>query len=200
MQGVLVLMSAFHQSVYNGLTEPAQREAWKIQTAHSEQTAAEDSQEPADSSNSIEASNGTKPNKSNSIEPSNGTKPDPSNSIEPSNGNKPDPSNSIEASNGTKPDPSSNPVDSFTSDSEELREIDSPSFHGYYLCNACYAPLVFSSLGRVLHGETLRLVTAQCCVYVLRFLLSNHIYGDLLPSSLVQDLASLFPLFHVSPL
>ena len=172
MQGVLVLMSAFHQSVYNGLTEPAQREAWKIQTAHSEQTAAEDSQEPAE----------------------------PSNSIERSDENKPDQSNSIEASNGTNPDPSSNLVDSFTSDSEELREIDSPSFHGYYLCNACYAPLVFSSLGRVLHGETLRLVTAQCCVYVLRFLLSNHIYGDLLPSSLVQDLASLFPLFHVSPL
>ena len=186
MQGVLVLMSAFHQSVYNGLTEPAQREAWKIQTAHSEQTAAEDSQEPAEPSNSIERSDENKPDQSNSIEASNGTKPDQS--------------NSIEASNGTNPDPSSNLVDSFTSDSEELREIDSPSFHGYYLCNACYAPLVFSSLGRVLHGETLRLVTAQCCVYVLRFLLSNHIYGDLLPSSLVQDLASLFPLFHVSPL
>ena len=33
-------MSAFHQSVYNGLTAAAQREAWKIQAAHAQQTAA----------------------------------------------------------------------------------------------------------------------------------------------------------------
>ena len=218
MQGVLVLMSAFHQSVYNGLTAAAQREAWKIQAAHAQQTAAssassvassaageeeeaEKSEEASEQSKQTESLDRNKSDSSIPIDSSNGNKPDPSNPIDSSNGNKPDSFNPIDSSNGNKPDPS-NPIDSSPSslDSEELREVDSPSFHGYYLCNAAYAPLIFRSLARVLHGEHLRLVTAQCCVYILRFLLTNHVYGDLLPCSLVQDLASLFPLFHRSSL
>ena len=206
-------MSAFHQSVYNGLTAAAQREAWKIQAAHAQQTAAlsaassatgeeeeaEKSEEASEQSKQTESLDRNKPDPSNPIDSSNRNKPDPSNPIDSSNRNKPDSSNPIDSSNGNKPD-SSNPIDSSPSslDSEELREIDSPSFHGYYLCNAAYAPLIFRSLARVLHGEKLRLVTAQCCVYILRFLLTNHVYADLLPCSLVQDLASLFPLFHRS--
>ena len=195
-------MSAFHQSVYNGLTAAAQREAWKIQAAHAQQTAASSASSVASSAageeeeaeKSEEASEQSK-----QTESLDRNKSDSSNPIDSSNGNKPDPSNPIDSSNGNKPD-SSNPIDSSPSslDSEELREVDSPSFHGYYLCNAAYAPLIFRSLARVLHGEHLRLVTAQCCVYILRFLLTNHVYGDLLPCSLVQDLASLFPLFHRS--
>ena len=191
MQGVLVLMSAFHQSVYNGLTAAAQREAWKIQAAHAQQTAALS----AASSVALSAA-GEEEEAEKSEEASEQSK-----QTESLDRNKPDSSIPINSSNGNKPD-SSIPIDSSPSslDSEELREIDSPSFHGYYLCNAAYAPLIFRSLARVLHGEKLRLVTAQCCVYILRFLLTNHVYADLLPCSLVQDLASLFPLFHRSSL
>ena len=204
MQGVLVLMSAFHQSVYNGLTAAAQREAWKIQAAHAQQTAALSAASSAalsaageeeEAEKSEEASEQSKQTESLDI-----NKPDSSIPINSSNGKKPDSSIPINSSNGNKPDSSNHPTSPSSLDSEELREIDSPSFHGYYLCNAAYAPLIFRSLARVLHGEKLRLVTAQCCVYILRFLLTNHVYGDLLPCSLVQDLASLFPLFHRSSL
>ena len=192
-------MSAFHQSVYNGLTAAAQREAWKIQAAHAQQTAALSAASSATGEEEEAEKSEEASEQSKQTESLDRNKPDPSNPIDSSNRNKPDSSNPIDSSNGNKPD-SSNPIDSSPSslDSEELREIDSPSFHGYYLCNAAYAPLIFRSLARVLHGEKLRLVTAQCCVYILRFLLTNHVYADLLPCSLVQDLASLFPLFHRS--
>ena len=190
-------MSAFHQSVYNGLTAAAQREAWKIQAAHAQQAAASSAAFSAASSASSAAEEEEEREKSEETseqskqtEASDGNKPDQSNPIDSSNGNKPDQSNPVQSS--------SHSASSSSLDSEELRELDSPSFAGFYLCNAAYAPLVFRSLARVLHGEQLRLVTAQCCVYVLRFLLTNHVYGDLLPCSLVQDLASLFPLFHRS--
>ena len=183
-------MSAFHQSVYNGLTAAAQREAWKIQAAHAQQTA-------ASSASSVASSAAGEEEEAEKSEEAS----EQSKQTESLDRNKSDSSIPIDSSNGNKPDPS-NPIDSSPSslDSEELREVDSPSFHGYYLCNAAYAPLIFRSLARVLHGEHLRLVTAQCCVYILRFLLTNHVYGDLLPCSLVQDLASLFPLFHRSSL
>ena len=164
-------MSAFHQSVYNGLTAAAQREAWKIQAAHAQQAAASSSAASSASSAAEEEEEREKSEETS------------------------EQSKQADSSNGNKPD---RPTSPSSLDSEELREVDSPSFHGYYLCNAAYAPLVFRSLARVLHGEKLRLVTAQCCVYILRFLLTNHVYGDLLPCSLVQDLASLFPLFHRS--
>lgn len=183
-------MSAFHQSVYNGLTAAAQREAWKIQAAHAQQTAALS----AASSAALSAA-GEEEEAEKSEEASEQSK-----QTESLDRNKPDSSNPIDSSNGNKPDSSNHPTSPSSLDSEELREVDSPSFHGYYLCNAAYAPLIFRSLARVLHGEKLRLVTAQCCVYILRFLLTNHVYGDLLPCSLVQDLASLFPLFHRSSL
>ena len=197
MQGVLVLMSAFHQSVYNGLTAAAQREAWKIQAAHAQQTAALSASSAAGEEEEAEKSEEAS-EQSKQTESLDRNKSDSSNPIDSSNGNKPDSSIPIDSSNGNKPDSSNHPTSPSSLDSEELREIDSPSFHGYYLCNAAYAPLIFRSLARVLHGEHLRLVTAQCCVYILRFLLTNHVYADLLPCSLVQDLASLFPLFHRS--
>ena len=197
-------MSAFHQSVYNGLTAAAQREAWKIQAAHAQQTAALSAASSAALSAAGEEEEAEKSEEaseqSKQTESLDRNKPDSSNPIDSSNGNKPDSSNPVDSSNGNKPDSSNHPTSPSSLDSEELREIDSPSFHGYYLCNAAYAPLIFRSLAHVLHGEKLRLVTAQCCVYILRFLLTNHVYGDLLPCSLVQDLASLFPLFHRSSL
>lgn len=109
---MLVLMSAFHQSVYNGLTASAQREVLQIQTTHN--------------------------------------------------------------ANG------------------EQRESDSPSVSGYFLCNESYAPLVFSSLCKVLRGDQLRIVTAQTCVYVLRYILTNRIYGETLPYSFIEEFAVMF--------
>lgn len=105
-------MSAFHQSVYNGLTAPAQKNALQAKASH-----------PADN---------------------------------------------------------------------ELPEIRSPPVTGYYLCNHSYASLVFSSLCKVLHGQQLRLVTAQTCVYVLRYILTNQIYGEMLPCSFIEEFATMF--------
>lgn len=112
LQVVLALMSAFHQSVYNGLTALAQREVLQVQAAHNSD--------------------------------------------------------------------------------DELHEIDSPSVSGYFLCNESYAPLVYSALCKVLQGEQLRVVTAQTCVYVLRYILTNRIYGETLPYSFIEEFAVMF--------
>ena len=104
-------MSAFHQSVYNGLTASAQREALQIQAAR-------------------------------------------------------------ESENGLH-----------TSD------FDSQAVSGYFLCNQSYASRILSSLCKVLRGEQLRVVTAQTCVYVLRYLPTNQIYAETLPYSFMEEFA-----------
>ena len=123
-------MSAFHQSVYNGLTASAQREALHIQSNNHTTTESKQETEAKQEAKLAE---------------------------------------------------------------DELYELESPPVRGYYLCNPVYAPLVYASLCRVLHGPQLRLVTAQSCVYVLRYILSNHIYGEMLPCSVIEELATLFP-------
>lgn len=135
-------MSAFHQSVYNGLTASAQREALHIQSNNHTTTETE-----------TETKQETK--QETKLE--------------------------TEAKQETK------------LAEDELCELESPPVRGYYLCNPVYAPLVYASLCRVLHGPQLRLVTAQSCVYVLRYILSNHIYGEMLPCSVIEELATLFP-------
>ena len=45
------------------------------------------------------------------------------------------------------------------------------------------------ALCSVLKATTLRPVTAQCAVYVMKYLLGNHVYGDVFPAQVLEDLA-----------
>lgn len=113
LQVVLVLMSAFHQSVYNGITASAQQDAQHVHSAH-------------------------------------------------------------------------------VGDGEMIEATAPTEISGYFLCNQRYASSVFTCLCEVLHGHTVRLVTAQSCIYVMRYILSNRIYGDLLPYSVFQQLSVMY--------
>ena len=62
---------------------------------------------------------------------------------------------------------------------------------GYFLCNKVYARSVVHALCEVLKQETLRPVTAQCAVYVMKYLLGNHIYDDVLPAEVLDELATM---------
>ena len=65
----------------------------------------------------------------------------------------------------------------------------SESVSGYYLCHGSYAQSVFALLTDIIRRKDTRFITVQCCVYILKYLLSNHIYGDTLPFSVFYDLA-----------
>ena len=62
---------------------------------------------------------------------------------------------------------------------------------GYFLCNKVYARSVVHALCEVLKQETLRPVTAQCAVYVMKYLLANHIYDDVLPAEVLDEFATM---------
>ena len=62
---------------------------------------------------------------------------------------------------------------------------------GYFLCNKVYARSVVHALCEVLKQETLRPVTAQCAVYVMKYLLANHIYDDVLPTEVLDEFATM---------
>lgn len=62
---------------------------------------------------------------------------------------------------------------------------------GYFLCNKVYARSVVHVLCEVLKQETLRPVTAQCAVYVMKYLLANHIYDDVLPAEVLDEFATM---------
>ena len=62
---------------------------------------------------------------------------------------------------------------------------------GYFLCNKVYARSVVHALCEVLKQETLRPVTAQCAVYVMKYLLANHIYDDVLPAEVMDEFATM---------
>ena len=62
---------------------------------------------------------------------------------------------------------------------------------GYFLCNKVYARSVVHALCDVLKQETLRPVTAQCAVYVMKYLLANHIYDDVLPAEVMDEFATM---------
>ena len=87
-------------------------------------------------------------------------------------------------------------VHSVSPTEEELVERDSPAISGYFLCNYRYGQPVLDALCEVLRGPHLRPVTAQCCLYVMRYLLTNHIYGDTLPFGTVQTLADMLCYLH----
>ena len=70
-----------------------------------------------------------------------------------------------------------------------LQNKTDASVSGYFLCNQQYAIPVLQALCEVLRGPHLRPVTTQCSLYVMRYLLTNHVYGDTLPFSVFQDLA-----------
>ena len=71
----------------------------------------------------------------------------------------------------------------------ECIEKEAMSYSGYYLCNSIYASSVYSCICSVLRQENTRFITVQCCVYLLRYLLTNHIYGDYLPFEVLQQLS-----------
>lgn len=62
---------------------------------------------------------------------------------------------------------------------------------GYFLCNKVYARSVVHVLCEVLKQEMLRPVTAQCAVYVMKYLLTNHIYDDVLPTEVMDEFATM---------
>ena len=62
---------------------------------------------------------------------------------------------------------------------------------GYFLCNKVYARSVVHALCEMLKQETLRPVTAQCAVYVMKYLLANHIYDDVLPTEVLDEFATM---------
>ena len=62
---------------------------------------------------------------------------------------------------------------------------------GYFLCNKVYARSVVHALCEVLKQDTLRPVTAQCAVYVMKYLLANHIYDDVLPTEVLDEFATM---------
>ena len=62
---------------------------------------------------------------------------------------------------------------------------------GYFLCNKVYARSVVHALCEMLKQETLRPVTAQCAVYVMKYLLANHIYDDVLPAEVLDEFATM---------
>ena len=62
---------------------------------------------------------------------------------------------------------------------------------GYFLCNKVYARSVVHALCEVLKQDTLRPVTAQCAVYVMKYLLANHIYDDVLPAEVLDEFATM---------
>ena len=62
---------------------------------------------------------------------------------------------------------------------------------GYFLCNKVYARSVVHALCEVLKQEMLRPVTAQCAVYVMKYLLANHIYDDVLPAEVLDEFATM---------
>lgn len=62
---------------------------------------------------------------------------------------------------------------------------------GYFLCNKVYARSVVHALCEVLKQETLRPVTAQYAVYVMKYLLANHIYDDVLPAEVLDEFATM---------
>lgn len=74
----------------------------------------------------------------------------------------------------------------------ECVEKEGPGVSGYYLCNRVYASSVFSLLCGVIRRRDSRFVTIQCCVYILKYLLTNHIYGDYLPFEFFQELAETY--------
>lgn len=184
-------MSAFQQSVASGLTADAQREALRAKAARAAaQSAAQSTEQPGDEQNSSEISDEQK-----SSEKSNKQKSDEQIPSENSNEQKSSEQNENEKSNEQK---SSDPKSVENSAGPSPAAAEAVPVHGYFLCNECYAAPVFSALCGALHGDRLRLVTAQCCVYLLRFLLTNRVFGAQLPSAVVQDLASLFPRFPLS--
>lgn len=64
---------------------------------------------------------------------------------------------------------------------------------GYFLCNDAYGAVATHALCSVLKAATLRPVTAQCAVYIMKYLLSNHVYGDVFPAQVLEDLADTLP-------
>lgn len=68
-----------------------------------------------------------------------------------------------------------------------------PELQGYFLCNDAYGAVATHALCSVLKAATLRPVTAQCAVYIMKYLLSNHVYGDVLPAEVLEDLADTSP-------
>lgn len=64
-----------------------------------------------------------------------------------------------------------------------------PDLQGYFLCNDAYGAVATHALCSVLKATTLRPVTAQCTVYVMKYLLANHVYGDVFPAQVLEDLA-----------
>ena len=70
-----------------------------------------------------------------------------------------------------------------------------PAISGYYLCHPSYAQDVFSLLTEVLRKKDARFITVQCCIYILKYILTNHIYGDTLPFTAFQNLTEAYSLF-----
>ena len=62
---------------------------------------------------------------------------------------------------------------------------------GYYLCHSSYASSVFALLTDILRRKDTRFITIQCCVYIFKYLLSNHVYGDTLPFSVFCEFAEM---------
>lgn len=193
-------MSAFQQSVASGLTADAQREALRAKAARAAaQSAAQSTEQPGDEQNESEKSDvqksSEKSDEQKSSENSNDQKSSEQIPSENSNVQKSGEQNSSQNSHVQK---SSDPKSVENSAGPSPAAVEAVPVHGYFLCNECYAAPVFSALCGALHGDRLRLVTAQCCVYLLRFLLTNRVFGAQLPSAVVQDLASLFPRFPLS--
>ena len=63
---------------------------------------------------------------------------------------------------------------------------------GYYLCHSIYSHSIYSILVNVIRKEDTRFITLQCCVYVLKYLLSNHIYEDFFPFEFFQELVNMY--------
>ena len=76
---------------------------------------------------------------------------------------------------------------------DECIEKGPISYSGYYLCNSIYASSVYSCICSVLRQENTRFITIQCCLYILRYILTNHIYGDYLPYEILQQCSLMYP-------
>ena len=74
------------------------------------------------------------------------------------------------------------------SEDGEMVTREKPKPTGYFLCNQRFAEPVWAALSEVLQGPQLRPVTVQCCLYIMRYLLTNHIYGDIVPFMVVETL------------
>ena len=77
----------------------------------------------------------------------------------------------------------------FNKPKEDSNEDDGIS--GYSLCHSIYAHSVYSILVNVIRKEDTRFITMQCCLYILKYLLLNHIYDDEFPFEFFQELVNM---------